>query len=110
MKLTLTFKGREMQFQDIGKDLFKVRPATQLWFALTARAQHGARATSLPRKRVTSGVWRQPDMAARSDAEICGGRGRGGHGDAGAQDGGQHDDHAAGAQQPKQDREVGPLR
>ena len=25
VKLTLTFKGREMQFQDIGKDLFKVR-------------------------------------------------------------------------------------
>ena len=24
MKLTLTFKGREMQFQEIGKDLFKV--------------------------------------------------------------------------------------
>ena len=25
VKLTLTFKGREMQFQEIGKDLFKVR-------------------------------------------------------------------------------------
>lgn len=25
VKLTLTFKGREMQFLDIGKDLFKVR-------------------------------------------------------------------------------------
>ncbi len=32
MKLTITFKGREMQFQEIGRDLFKVQPSpyTQL--------------------------------------------------------------------------------
>ena len=27
VKLTITFKGREMQFQEIGRDLFKVRLA-----------------------------------------------------------------------------------
>ena len=26
VKLTITFKGREMQFQEIGRDLFKVLP------------------------------------------------------------------------------------
>lgn len=30
VKLTITFKGREMQFQDIGRDLFKVCFAIRL--------------------------------------------------------------------------------
>ena len=28
VKLTITFKGREMQFQEIGRDLFKVLPCS----------------------------------------------------------------------------------
>lgn len=42
MKLTITFKGREMQFQDIGRDLFKVCIPT------TPVASHCRRVSSVP--------------------------------------------------------------